>query len=146
MLTAVLVNVNRDPKKGEAAKPSDFFYFDARNDGPKIPTTCADTFFSLVNDEKMIGWVLNIAPLDRLRASRGSGAGIYPRAWVGGRVMMLNPKIVNGKVTAPLAIVDECRFDLPTTLVDVDSGQQATILLPQGLQRYVIDAEFDLTD
>ena len=44
MLTSVLVNVNRDPKKGEPAKPSDFFYFDLKNDGPRIPSSCADTF------------------------------------------------------------------------------------------------------
>lgn len=145
MLTAVLVNVNRDPKKGEAAKPSDFFYFDTRNDGPKIPASCADTFFSLVADKKISSWCLNIAPLDRLRASRGSGSDvIYPRAWVGGRCVVFNPKIKNGKVTAPLAIVDETRMDLPTLLRDVDSGQETTILLPQGLQRYVIDAEFHL--
>lgn len=145
MLTSVLVNVNRDPKKGEPAKPSDFFYFDLKNDGPRIPSFCADTFFSLVTDKKISSWCLNIAPLDRLRASRGSGSNIvYPRAWVGGRCIMFCPKITDGKVTAPLAIIDETRVDLPTILRDVDSGQETTILLPQGLQRYVIDAEFYL--
>ena len=144
MLTAVLVNVNRDPKKGEAAKPSDFFYFDTRNDGPRISTAAADTFFSLVVDKKIGSWCLNVAPIDRLRASRGGGDVCYPRAWLGARCLVINPKVINGKVCAPLAIVDETRVDLSIMLKDVDSGQETPILLPQGLQRFVIDAEFQI--
>lgn len=145
MLTAVLVNVNRDPKQGEPAKPSDFFYFDTKNDGPRISDSCADTFFSLVADKKIGSWCLSIAPLDRLRASRGSGSNIvYPRAWAGSKCLLINPQLINGKVSAPLAIVDQTSIDLSITLKDIDSNQEITILLPQGLQRYVIDAEFCL--
>lgn len=146
MLTAVLVNVNRDPNKGEPAKPNDFFYFKP-DDGTeaRISASTADAFFSLVGDSKLPAWVGGIAPIDRLRTARAGGRPTYPRAWVGGRVVLINPVIVDGKVTAPLAIIDETRVDCPTHIRDVDGDFSVCINIPQGLQRYVVDAEFEMS-
>lgn len=143
-LSALFVNSNRDPKKGEAAKPSDFFYHKPNTEEDKIsPTACA-TFFSLVNDEKMPSWAVALAPVDKLRVGKDDGAVVSVRAFVARGVLLLAPIAVGNKVKVPLAIVDGVNGS--TILRDVDSGTtyKISILNPRMETYWIKDVEFDL--
>jgi hypothetical protein len=138
--------MNRDPSKGEPAKPSEFQYFSPNSGGnaPTLSATACDTFFSLVREQKIPGWVLSIAPIDRLQLGQKNGTIPYPRALVGPHAILLNPRIDEGMVKSPLAIIDETRADMVAIVKDLDNGEMLGISLPKGAQRYVIDAEFYL--
>lgn len=144
LLTAVTVNMQRDPSKGEPAKASDFCYYDRKADGPKLSGQCCDTFFSLIREQKMPGWTLNIVPIEQLKRGQVGGAIRYPRAWIGAHIVLINPSIDQGKIKASLAIIDETRSDMVMPVKDLDNGEMFGLTLPKGLQRYIVDAEFYL--
>lgn len=143
-LSALFVNSNRDPKKGEAAKPSDFFYHKPSSEEDKLDPMACDVFFSLVADEKMPSWVAAIAPIEKLRSSRVNGTISGVRAWLGRGVLLISPKIVGGVVKAPVAMVDGvCE---KAQLRDVDSGSTHQVFIPKtsGETYWIKDVEFQL--
>lgn len=104
-LTSCFVNSNRDPKKGEAAKPSDFFYFaPAENEDIRISASVANAFFALADAEKLPGWCVAIAPVDKLLKSR-NGVADNPSVWVGEGLVLINPVVKDGFVRFPLGFV-----------------------------------------
>lgn len=146
-LTAVLVNCNRDPKKSEPAKPSDFWYFTPQDEQePRLDAVAADAFFSLVQSERMPSWCVAIAPVDRLREVRANGPVPKCRAWVKKGVLLITPRIEDGVVKVPLAIVDGVAGS--TSVIDVDSGATRQVIIPndKGEAFWVADAEFQLVE
>lgn len=103
-LCALFVNANRDPKKGNPAKPSDFYRFADADD--KLAGYACDAFFSLVSDNLLPSWALAIAPLDELRAMRKFDSFPRPRVWLAEGVMLICPHFSGDRVVAPLAIVN----------------------------------------
>lgn len=145
-LSALFINCNRDPKKGEAAKPSDFFYHKPSSDEDKIsPTACA-TFFSLVSDEKMPSWAVAIAPIDKLRIGKDDSTQAPVRAFVARGVLLIAPIVAGDKVKVALALVDGVNGAL--ALRDIDSGETLKLLIPNPKQEtyWVKDVEFDLVE
>jgi hypothetical protein len=103
-LCALFVNANRDPKKGNPAKPSDFYRF-ADNDD-KLAAHACDAFFSLVADKLLPSWALAIAPLEELRSQRKFDSFPRPRVWLADGVMLICPHFSGDRVFAPLALIE----------------------------------------
>lgn len=143
-LTACFVNSNRDPKSGVPAKPSDFWYFTPKDDGDKLDPVAADTFFSLMADEKMPSWALAIAPVDELRSSRVNGSIPKFRAWMRRGVILIAPKISDGVVKVPLVIVDGVEGRV--AVIDADSGVVAEVFIPNAKKEtfWQADVEYQL--
>ena len=143
-LSALFVNSNRDPKKGEAAKPSDFFYHKPLADEDKISFSACATFFSLVSDEKMPSWAVAIAPVEKLRAGKDSGVVSTIRAFVARGVLLVAPVLEGNRVKVPLALVDG--VDGAIACRDIDSGTTYRIVVPnsKGETYWIKDVEFDL--
>lgn len=144
-LTACFVNANRDPKKGEPAKPSDFWYFTSSNQEDKLDGSACDAFFSLVADEKIPSWAVALAPIEKMRASRANGRVTKPRAWMKRGVLLIAPRIENNKLCTPLAIIDGVTGRIP--VIDVDSGATKEIVVFNNEKStfWLQDAEFQLT-
>lgn len=145
-LSALFVNSNRDPKKGEPAKPSDFYYHQPQKEEDRIsPTACA-TFFSLVSDEKMPSWAVALAPIDKLRAGKDDGAVSLVRAFVARGVLLVAPSVDANRVKVPLALVDGVGGAI--AIRDIDSGEIRKISIPnqKGETYWVKDVEFDLVE
>lgn len=158
-LSALFVNANRDPKKGQPVKPSDFFNFKQDEDLPKIASVCCDTFFSLVADQKLPQWALVLAPTESLLADRRQGVvrgglredfshntSSLPRAFMRKGVLLVAPSITNNTVKAGLAIIDQVEGKV--SVIDVDIGTVHTIFVPnkQRGSYWLIDAEFYLEE
>lgn len=143
-LTACFVNANRDPKKGEPAKPNDFFYFKPRSQDVKLDPVACDVFFSLVSDEQMPAWVVSIAPIEEMRKARGNGAVPKCRAWVRRGIMLLCPRIQGNKVVSPLVFVDGAEGTID--VIDSDSGATRSIFVANKDSEtyWQTDVEFDL--
>jgi len=146
-LTSCFINANRDPKKGEPAKASDFFYFQPKDQKIKIPAPACDTFFALTKENKMPGWVVGMAPMDTLRAHKGNGKRLpgRVRAWSGDGVLLILPHIEGNTVRCPLAFVSTKRQG-SLSLRDVDSGTLFRVQLPPGERRWVLGAEFKIAE
>lgn len=124
-LCALFVNANRDPKKGKPAKPADFYRFkDADN---KLPAIACDAFFSLIDDRKMPGWAVGLAPIDELRRDRLFNPVRKPRALVGDGILLLCPNIGDSQISAAMAIVDSTGGVVE--VCDVDSDQRYNVLI-----------------
>jgi hypothetical protein len=105
-LISCFVNANRDPKS-EAAKPSDFFYFQPKEiDTVRIPPAVANAFFALTDIAKLPPWVVQMAPLDRLTKSRDSSPSPSPVVWIGEGIALILPYISNGVVKFPLGFIE----------------------------------------
>jgi hypothetical protein len=146
-LTACFINANRDPKKGEPAKPTDFFYFaDRDSTGPKLNGAACDAFFSLVSEQLLPSWVLDIAPIELIRSQRANRSIVKPRAWIGENLLLLLPRVEvdsDGKhtVTAALAFCNNATGLVELT--DPDSGTEFFLHLPNPQISWSIDAEFE---
>lgn len=143
-LTACFVNSNRDPKSGTAAKPSDFWYFTPIDDGDKLDPVACSCFFSLIADEKLPSWALAIAPVDQLRSSRSNGSIPDVRAWMRCGVLLIAPKITDGVVKVPLAIVDG--IEGRVAVIDADCGTVHEVFIPNAKKEtfWQADVEFQL--
>ena len=143
-LSSIFVNTNRDPKKGEPCKPSDFFYFKSIDEFEKINPKAADTFFSLLNEGKMPSWAVSIAPVDELRTSRANLSPATPRAWIKRGVMLIAPVLNSDSVFVPLALVDGVSGAIP--LIDVDAGTVYNVSIdnPKEESYWATDIEFDI--
>lgn len=143
-LCALFVNANRDPKKGEPAKPADFCHFTPKDAEIKLNGAACDAFFSLVPEEKLPAWALAIAPIDKLKQQRRNQPPPMPRAWAGEcEALLILPRVKNDRVVAPLVFVGENVGGL-IVLTDVDSGTEFAIEVPTGEPRWIVDAEFDV--
>lgn len=143
-LTAVFCNANRDPNKGEPAKPADFFYFLPQEESVRLDAIASDTFFALVTDLRLPSWVVEIAPVEQLRTSRAFGPVPETRAWMCEGVLLLLPRIEEDKVKTPLAIVDGAAGLCP--VIDIDGGSVHQIVVPNEREEsyWVTDFEFEL--
>lgn len=143
-LTACFVNSNRDPKSGNAAEPSDFWHFTPKDDRDKLDPVVADCFFSLIADEKLPSWALAIAPVDQLRSSRVNGSIPTCRAWIRRGVMLVAPKISDGVIKVPLAIVDGVEGEV--AVIDADSGVVHQVFIPNAKKEtfWQADVEYEL--
>lgn len=143
-LSALFVNANRDPKKGQPAKPGDFFYFASaeKENGPKIPAAACDAFFSLITEHRLPSWVLDIAPIEGIRKHKGSGRYPKPRAWIGDNLLLILPRVEDGMVTAALAFCNGAVGGVE--LHDVDTDTPFYLNLPKSQIAWSLDAEFEL--
>jgi len=147
-LTACFVNANRDPKKGEAAAPKDFFYFaDREAAGFKLPGRACDAFFSLISDQLLPDWMLNIAPIELMRSNRANAGLLKPRAWIGENLLLLLPRVETdeeGKrtVTAAMAFTNDATGLVEVT--DPDVGTQFYLHLANPQIAWSIDSEFEM--
>lgn len=127
-LSSLFVNANRDPKKGEPAKASDFFYFTPQTEeSEKINAIACDTFFSLIADDKMPSWAVAIAPVSILRSSRINGKVPKCRAWMSKGVLLIAPVITGDKLFVPLAIIEAATGQV--SVIDVDTGTAREIFI-----------------
>lgn len=146
-LTACFVNSNRDPKKGQPAKPSDFWYFHSQEVEVEVPSTAADAFFSLIADNLMPGWALGVLPIEQLRKAKRGLPVPSPRAIAGDGVLLLAPTqaLVNGetKLNSGLAACEGgVAGEVPVT--DLDSGTAFLIKMPSPERQWILNGEFDL--
>lgn len=144
-LTSAFINANRDPKKGEPAKASDFYYFQPKDQKIKVPAPACDTFFALTKENKLPGWAVAMAPMDILRANKGNGKPLpgRVRAWVGKGILLIMPIVDGDTVRCPLAFISTNRQG-SIALNDVDTNTLFRVQLPPGERRWVLDAEFTL--
>lgn len=143
-LTACFVNSNRDPKKGEAAKPSDFWYFSPQENKPRLDPVACDTFFNLVASERMPSWAVSLSPVEEMRSCRANGPIPKTRAWVKRGVLLIAPQINDGQVRVPLAIVDGIKGAIAVIDVDTGATHQVQIWNDNEEAFWVADAEFEL--
>ncbi|MGL5923090.1 hypothetical protein [Chroococcidiopsis sp.] len=144
-LSSIFVNANRDPKKGEPAKPSDFFYFTPQVDErEKISAIASNTFFALVEDEKMPSWAVALAPIDRIRKSKNGNDVPKCRAWMRKGVMLIAPQIKGDKAIAPLALIDGVEGQV--SVIDIDTGTARDIFVANAKNEayWAINVEFQL--
>ncbi|MCC5640351.1 hypothetical protein LC593_31865 [Nostoc sp. CHAB 5844] len=147
-LTSCFVNSNRDPKKGEPAKPSDFFYFTPATDkDTKISAAAANAFFALADAGKLPGWCVAQAPVDKLlkaKTSEQCGLGgfrrgataedpIKPLVWIGEGLVLFQPRVEDGVVRFPLGFVDT------SGEVETSGG---VVRVPELGNVWMIDGEF----
>lgn len=121
-LTACFVNSNRDPKKSQPAKPQEFFYFWQKpEDEVQIPAIVAAAFFELLAAKLIPGWVVAMAPIDKLRKAKPQSnikvSGM--RALVGDGIFLLLPSVSEGVIKARLAFVEDSNC---SEVRDVDNG------------------------
>lgn len=136
-LCALFVNANRG-KDSAPAKPGDFHHFKSQADRVQIDATASEMFFKLVSEERLPSWVVAIAPIEELKASRSNRKVSQPVVWIGEDVVLLSPKLQDNRVFAPLAIV---QGEGKVTVKD-ETGQVLTLTLPPGSgDRWIIDAE-----
>lgn len=144
-LTSIFWNANRDPKKGEPVKASDFWHFPPQLDkSERISGIACDTFFSLVEDEKMPSWAVAIAPIDLLRQGKKNGEIAKCRAWMRKGVLLVSPQIKGDKVLAPLALVDGIEGQI--AVIDSDTGTAREIFVANAKKDtyWATDVEFQL--
>lgn len=145
-LSALFCQANSDPKKGDRVKPSDFWHFLPFEDKDKIDSVVADTFFALVAEEKIPSWAVAIAPIEKLRASRGDGTQIpTTRAWMRKGVLLIAPRIQGTQVVARMAIVER-GVEGKTGVIDVDSGKAFEVHIPNDKSEafWVSDSEYEI--
>jgi hypothetical protein len=121
-LTACFVNSNRDPKKSQPAKPQEFFYFWKQpEDEVQIPPIVASVFFEMLAEKLVPGWVVAMAPIDKLRKAKPQNSiklsGI--RALSGDGAFLLLPSFEGENIKARLAFVEDATC---TEVRDIDSG------------------------
>lgn len=132
-LTSCFVNSNRDPKKGEAAKPSDFFYFaPAESEDVRISAAAANAFFALADSGKLPGWCVAIAPVDKLSKSC-DGVADNPSVWIGEGLVLINPVVEGELVRFPLGFVQTSGD------VETDGG---SVKVGEIGECWVLDGEF----
>jgi hypothetical protein len=136
-LTSCFVNANRDLSKADPAQPSDFYYFKPEEDKTCVAPETADTFFSLIDDHRLPGWVVPLAPVEELSRARSGGKGQMPRALIGDGLLLVAPTFEQGWVRSPLGFFAEHPNGLSIELMDVDSGRSFWITLPTGLESNV---------
>lgn len=145
-LTSVFWNANRDPKKGEPVKGSDFWHFTPQmEESEKISAIACTTFFSLISDEKMPSWAVSIAPVDKLRESNKSKCAIPQcRAWMRKGVMLIAPQIKGDKAIAPLALIDGVEGQV--SVIDIDTGTAREIEVANAKKEvyWAVNVEFQL--
>ncbi|MBD2489011.1 hypothetical protein [Aulosira sp. FACHB-615] len=135
-LTSCFVNSNRDPKKGEPVKPSDYFYFTPTEGSDiKISAVAANAFFALADAGKLPGWVVAIAPVDKLLKARTSDP-IKPLVWIGEGLVLLQPRVEDGVVKFPMGFVDT------SGEVETTGG---VVRVPELGNVWMIDGEFAVT-
>lgn len=146
-LVACFVNANRDPKKGEPAKPSDFFNFSRdRFNEVSIPTVAADAFFSLVKDKKMPGWVIPIAPIEKLTRSRTGLNAPKFRTLVADGAIIFAPVEKAGSIHAPLAIISEVSGVVKFHNPDTKEIYLLRIPAQEFANAWVLDSDFEVLD
>ncbi|MEP0873358.1 hypothetical protein NDA01_26720 [Trichocoleus desertorum AS-A10] len=144
-LTSCFINANRDPKS-EPAKPKDFYYFQVREESDRvsIPAIACDTFFALIKDGLLPGWVVPLVPVDKLEAGRKRGEVGKPRAWVGEGVILIAPQIEGCQVIAAIAVTEA--IEGAVSVSDVDTGDTFEIVIPPGTEHcWILDADFNLS-
>jgi hypothetical protein len=144
-LTSCFVNANRD-SKSDPAKPKDFYYFQAQQEVDRIviPAIACDTFFALIKDGKMPGWVVPLVPVDKLEAGRKRGEVGKPRAWVGEGVILIAPRVQGEQVIAAIAVTEAVEGTV--TLTDVDTDETFEIEIPPNTEHcWILDADFNLS-
>ncbi|MGL5927189.1 hypothetical protein [Chroococcidiopsis sp.] len=144
-LTSVFWNANRDPKKGEPVKASDFWHFTPQVDeGEKISAIASNSFFSLVSEEKMPSWAVSLAPIDQLRKGKNGGETPKCRAWMRKGVMLIAPQIKGDKAIAPLALIDGVEGQI--SVIDIDTGTAREIFVANAKKEvyWAINVEFQL--
>lgn len=135
-LTSCFVNANRDPKKGQPAKPSDFFYF--ANSDP-LNSAIADSFFSLIKDKLMPSWVVYASPIDLLKQSRDTSHPTRNRCLIGDGVAIFCPVIEDDEIYSDFVVFNEAAIGWQT-VTDLDSGKEWTVfVLPDFDQQYCRD-------
>lgn len=102
-----------------------------------ISSETADTFFSLIDDHRLPGWVVPLAPVEDLSKARSGGRVCTPRALIGDGLLLVAPTFERGWVRSPLGFLAETPNGLSVELMDVDSGQSFWITLPTGLEANV---------
>lgn len=124
-LTSCFVNANRDPKKGQAAKPADFFYF-ANSDS--LDPAIADSFFSLIDDKLLPSWVVHAAPIDLLRQSKGITRPTKNRCLIGDGVAIFCPVIGDMDIDSAFAVFNEAETGWQVVM-DIDSDKDYTVFI-----------------
>lgn len=107
-LTACFINANRDPDKSSPASPEEYCYFKPAEIN-LISPIAAGIFFQLIEEEIMPGWVIPVAPIDRLeKASRGQTT-IPPIAWLAKEVeiLFINPMVHEDRVQVPMGFIGD---------------------------------------
>ena len=141
-ISALFINANRDPKKSDPAKPSDFFYFQPIEQKIQINAIAAETFFALTKEEKLEQWAVGIAPLKELSAARNYGKlRTRDRALIGQDALLINPTYKDGKVYSAFAIFQS---DGNLWVSDTDTGDRLCIVVPQGASRWCTDESFEV--
>ena len=147
-LTALYINSKRDPKKGEAAKPSEFFYHQPATGGDRLtirPAAC-DAFFSLINDALMPGWVIPLVPIEQLQAGKGTGLVPKPRAWIGKDILLLLPRVEGDRVIAAIAVLDGASGEVELSDPDSETLFKIRISPQTHPHSWGMDTEFTLID
>lgn len=136
-LTSCFVNSNRDPKS-VAAKPSDFFYFTPTEDeSDRINSDAANAFFALADTGLLPGWVVALAPVDKLAKSQDSNP-VNPVVWIGEGLVLLQPVVDDGLVRFPLGFIDGVSGAIAT-----DGG---VVKVPALGEAWVLDGEFAISN
>ncbi|BDA74362.1 hypothetical protein CAL7716_085280 [Calothrix sp. PCC 7716] len=146
-LTACFVNSNRDPKKSQPAKPQEFFYFWQKpEDEVQIAPVIAAAFFELLASKLIPGWVVALAPIEKLRKAKPQSSvsikGI--RALSGDGIFLLLPSIQDGVINARLAFVEDSSC---SEVRDVDSGVVCRLRFKEcPAPCWIIDGEWVMVD
>ena len=146
-LSALFLNANRDPSKGEAAKADDFYHFKSKKK-TQIDSRACDAFFSLTRDSKMPPWAVGLAPVTELRDNQKNQSVAYPRAWVGENVLILCPSLISSegeadRVSFLFALVDE-GIDRVCELRDPDSDEVHRVWVEGGELVWITDEAFEI--
>lgn len=145
-LSALYVNSQSDPKKSQRATPRDFQYFAAAEIDVEVPSTIADSFFSLITDEVLPGWALAIVPLPSLRKAKRGLPVSRPRALVGDGVLLLLPQVAGEAILCGMAVLDGGGVSNVVSVHDIDNPETTFLItLPDGERQWILNAELNLS-
>jgi hypothetical protein len=142
-LSSLFVNANRG-KDSEAAKPSNFYYFQTQSEqAVSIPVAVCDAFFSCIKDGILPAWAVPLCPIDALEKGKSGGKVPRPRLWVGDGVILILPQIQGKQVSAAFALINQAEGIIDVK--DPDSDRWFAVEVPDE-DCWILEAEFPIVD
>jgi hypothetical protein len=135
-LTACFVNANRDPKKSQPAKASDFFYFKiAKQYG--LSDIAVETYFALAKLKKLPLFALNLLDIKSLQEARTFEEVEKINAWIHPEAVLIQVNQLDGKIKVDFALIGHPAYlGIPLTFTDENDVPICEMTIPNYIDGY----------
>jgi hypothetical protein len=142
-LSCLYFNNNRDPKS-QRIPESEFYRFAPPDPAKQIDADACNVYFDFLKEELLPIWVAGLVSgptLKTLVSCKTSATLPKVRLWISDDVYLFCPRIKNGVVFAPLAMVQNTTLE-EVVMTDFDTGAQIRLRLDSGESRCTLNEEF----